>query len=92
MNIDTFSLLEDPHSVFERYDIEICFDGFLGSGYLKVQSQLSVAMNNDADVEQNVPVSIEKDETKELKADGSSSETFNPFSRAALKGMDRETM
>ena len=86
MHIDVISLLEKPTSVF---DIEMCFDGILGGGYLNEQPLLSVAITTDdaeSHAEQNIPVLRRQVDNNEMKT----AKTFNPFSRAALKGMVKQ--
>ena len=61
---------------------------FLGAGYLKNQLPLCVAaVNNESYAEQDIPVPKET-EIKKLKAGGFSVKSVNPFSKAALRGMD----
>ena len=63
---------------------------FLGCDYLKSQLPLSLtSMTNDAKsyAEQDIPAPRETG-TKNLQVGGFSVKSVNPFSKAALRGMD----
>lgn len=63
---------------------------FSGGGYLNNQLPPCVAaVTKESYAEQDIPVPRETvDETKKLKAGGFSFKSVNPFSTAALRGMD----
>lgn len=63
---------------------------FSGSGYLNNQLPPCVAaVTKESYAEQDIPVPRETvGETKKLKAGGFSFKSVNPFSTAALRGMD----
>jgi len=61
----------------------------LGGGYLKNELPLTVAaVTNESYAEKDIPVPREA-ETKKLKAGGFPVKSVNPFSKAALRGMNR---